>query len=95
MDLKELEAIASREMTKNGLHGWTFSLAAAKRQLGVCKYGKKRIEIAEYYALNSPQDSARWDCLLPGSSSHRMDRTTPPSTRSAAPFVAEARGLQT
>lgn len=24
-----------------------------------------------------------------------MDRTTPPSTRSAAPFVAEARGLHT
>ena len=63
MDLKELEAIASREMTKHGLHGWTFSFADTKRQLGVCKYRKKRIEIAEYYALNSPQDSVL-DTLL-------------------------------
>ena len=63
MDLKELEAIASREMTKHGLHGWTFGLADTKRQLGVCKYRKKRIEIAEYYALNSPQESVL-DTLL-------------------------------
>ena len=63
MDLKELEAIASREMTKHGLHGWSFSFADTKRQLGVCKYGKKRIEIAEYYALNSPQESVL-DTLL-------------------------------
>jgi len=63
MDLKELEATASREMTKHGLHGWTFGLADTKRRLGVCKYGKKRIEIAEYYALNSPQESVL-DTLL-------------------------------
>jgi predicted SprT family Zn-dependent metalloprotease len=57
MDLKELEAIASREMTKHELHGWTFGMANTKRRLGVCKYLTKRIEIAEYYALNSPQES--------------------------------------
>jgi len=65
MDLKELETIASREMMKHGLHGWSFGLAHAKRQLGVCKYRKKRIEIAEYYALNSPQESVL-DTLLRG-----------------------------
>ena len=48
MDLRELEAIASREMTKHGLHGWTFRFADTKRQLGVCKYRRKRIEIAKY-----------------------------------------------
>ena len=48
MDLKELEAIASKEMTKYGLQGWSFRFAQTKRQLGVCKYRKKRIEIAEY-----------------------------------------------
>jgi hypothetical protein len=53
MDLKELEDIANREMMKHGLHDWTFGLADTKRQLGVCKYRTKRIEIAEYYALNS------------------------------------------
>lgn len=53
MDLKELAAIAGREMLKHGLHGWTFGWAQTKRRLGVCKYRSKRIEIAEYYALNS------------------------------------------
>src|SRR5450432_4244322 len=63
MDLKELEALASREMTKHGLNGWTFGLADTKRQLGVCKYRRKRIEIAEYYASNSPPESVL-DTLL-------------------------------
>ena len=57
MDLKELEAIASREMMKHGLQGWTFGLADTKQRLGVCKYRTNRIEIAEYYALNTPQKS--------------------------------------
>ena len=63
MDLKELEAIASREMTKYELHGWTFGLSNTKRQLGVCKYRTKRIEIAEYYAQNNPVESVL-DTLL-------------------------------
>jgi predicted SprT family Zn-dependent metalloprotease len=63
MDSTELKAIASREMMKHGLHGWTFRLADAKRQLGVCKYRTKRIEIAEYYALNSPSETVL-DTLL-------------------------------
>ena len=54
MDLKELGDIASREMLKHGLLGWTFGLAKTKRRLGVCHYRTKRIEIAEYYAQNSP-----------------------------------------
>lgn len=57
MDLKELESIANRELSKHGLQGWTFALGAAKRCLGVCKYRTKRIEIAEYYALNSPPET--------------------------------------
>lgn len=63
MDLKELEAIAGREMTRHGLHGWTFGYAHTKRRLGVCKYRTKRIEIAEYYALNSPPETVL-DTLL-------------------------------
>jgi predicted SprT family Zn-dependent metalloprotease len=59
MDLKELEAIANDEIVKHGLHGWTFGLGNTKRQLGVCKYRTKRIEIAEYYARNSP-----WETVL-------------------------------
>ena len=57
MDLKELAAIAQREMAKHGLHDWTFGFADTKRQLGVCKYRKKRIEMSEFASLNSPQES--------------------------------------
>lgn len=63
MDLEELQAIARRELAKHGLHGWTFGLAKTKRRLGVCKYKTKQIEIAEYYARNSPEASVL-DTLL-------------------------------
>ncbi|WZO98766.1 hypothetical protein EP7_000354 [Isosphaeraceae bacterium EP7] len=53
MDLKELEAIAGQELAKHGLRGWTFGLAKTKRRMGVCKYRTKRIEIAEFHALNN------------------------------------------
>ena len=63
MDLKELEAIARREMVKHGLHGWTFGFADTKRRLGACKYRTKCIEIAEFYALGSPRETVL-DTLL-------------------------------
>jgi predicted SprT family Zn-dependent metalloprotease len=63
MDLEQLGAFAARELTKHGLHGWTFGLAKTRRRLGVCKYKSKRIEIAEYYARNSPAESVL-DTLL-------------------------------
>jgi predicted SprT family Zn-dependent metalloprotease len=56
MDLKQLETIAARELRTHGLHDWTFGLADTNRRLGACKYRTKRIEIAEYYARNSPAD---------------------------------------
>ena len=57
MDLKELETIAAQELKEHGLHGWTFGLADTGRRLGVCKYRAKRIEIADYYARNSPPET--------------------------------------
>lgn len=63
MDLKQLEAIALQELRKNGLRGWSFGLSKTKRRLGACKYVQKRIEIAEYYARNSPEASVL-DTLL-------------------------------
>lgn len=57
MDLQELTETARREMAAQGLRGWTFGLTRAKRQLGACKYRSKRIEISEYYAINSPVES--------------------------------------
>src|SRR3954465_9999330 len=57
MDLKQLETIVAEELRQHGLRGWTFGLARTRRRLGVCKYGAKRIEIAEYYARNSPEES--------------------------------------
>src|SRR5947209_9044949 len=63
MDLQELTAMASQEMAKHGLQGWTFALANTRRQLGVCKYRWKRIELSEYYATHSPRESVR-DTLM-------------------------------
>jgi predicted SprT family Zn-dependent metalloprotease len=57
MDLKELEDLAGQELLKHNLTGWTFAFANTKRRLGVCKYRAKRIEIAEYYASNSPRET--------------------------------------
>lgn len=57
MDLDQLEAIARRELADNGLRGWTFGLSRTRRRLGVCKYRQQRIEVAEYYALHSPEES--------------------------------------
>jgi predicted SprT family Zn-dependent metalloprotease len=63
MDLNELKVVAAREMTKHGLYGWSFALTNAKRRLGACKYRQKRIEIAEYYAVNNPVESVH-DTLM-------------------------------
>jgi predicted SprT family Zn-dependent metalloprotease len=57
MDLQELAEIAQQELKRHGLSGWTFGLADTKRRLGVCKYRTKQIEIAEYYARNSPPET--------------------------------------
>ncbi len=56
MDLKELEAIAERELLKHGLKNWSFGLARTKRRQGVCKFRDCRIEIAEYYARYNPPE---------------------------------------
>src|SRR3954469_19430528 len=63
MDLKQLETIAVEELRQHGLRGWTFGLARTRRRLGACKYKAKRIEIAEYYARNSPPETVL-DTLL-------------------------------
>ena len=63
MELKELEELAGRERMKHGLQDWTFGFATTKRRLGVCKYRTKRIEIAEFYALNNPPEKV-FDTLL-------------------------------
>jgi hypothetical protein len=57
MDLTQLEALARLELARHGLEGWTFGLARTRRRLGACKYATKRIEIAAYYALHSPEAS--------------------------------------
>ena len=52
-----MEAIVAQELRKHGLHCWTFGLADTGRRLGVCKYRTRRIEIAEFYARNSPPET--------------------------------------
>ena len=60
------EAIGSDrrpELRKHGLRGWTFGLADTKRRLGVCKYRRKRIEIAEYLRPAQPPTESVLDTL--------------------------------
>ena len=63
MDLRELEAIAERELLKHGLKDWSFGLATTKRRQGVCKFRDRRIEIAEYFARHNPPEKVL-DTLL-------------------------------
>ena len=63
MDLRELEALAERELLKHGLHEWSFGWAKTKRRQGACNYRSKRIEIAEYYATHNPPEKVL-DTLL-------------------------------
>jgi len=63
MDLRELEAIAEKELLEHGLRDWSFGLAKTKRRQGVCKYRDRRIEIAEYYARHNPPEKVL-DTLL-------------------------------
>lgn len=63
MDLDQLQATAARLIRQHGLDGWTFALSSTRRRLGVCKYRLKRIEVAEFYARNNPEESVL-DTLL-------------------------------
>ncbi len=63
MDLAALESEAVVQFARHGLVGWSFGFTTAKRQLGVCKYRPKRIEISAYYAQNNPVEDVR-DTLL-------------------------------
>ena len=56
MDLQRLVLVAAQELIAHNLTGWTFTFGDSKRRLGACKYKFKRIEIAEYYAANSPEE---------------------------------------
>ena len=66
MELKALVDAAAARFAEHGLVGWVFGLSDSKRQLGVCKYRQKRIEISEYYARHNPdvtlaiRPASRW-----------------------------------
>lgn len=57
MDVRKLEAMAAAAFRQHGLSDWTFHLVNAKRRLGACKYGQKRIEISEYHARHNEESS--------------------------------------
>jgi hypothetical protein len=63
MDLKILGETAAALFAEHRLAGWTFGLAASKRRVGACKYRRKRIEIADFYARHNP-DATVLDTLL-------------------------------
>ena len=63
MDADTLLNLVKELFALHGLVGWSFGLNRAKRQLGVCRYGTKRIEMSAYYVKNNSAESIR-DTLL-------------------------------
>ncbi len=63
MDVDTLIILVDELFTKHDLVGWRFGLNRAKRQLGVCRYRSKRIEMSAYYVKHNSDESIR-DTLL-------------------------------
>jgi predicted SprT family Zn-dependent metalloprotease len=58
MECRIVEQRAREELSKWGLdrEGWTFAWGRGVRQLGVCRYRHRRIEVSREYArLNGPE----------------------------------------
>jgi predicted SprT family Zn-dependent metalloprotease len=63
MDGNTLSKLVRELFAQHGLVGWSFGLNRAKRQLGVCRYRTKRIEMSAYYVKHNSDESIR-DTLL-------------------------------
>ena len=63
MNTDNLAKLVTDLFARHGLVGWSFGLNRAKRQLGVCRYRTKRIEMSAYYVKHNSDESIR-DTLL-------------------------------
>lgn len=59
MNVPEAISMAKRAMSEHSLdaQGWTFGFNHAKRQLGVCRYASKRIELSLHFVKANGRDA--------------------------------------
>jgi len=55
MDLDHARNLATQMMSLYGLNDWTFEFNSSKRQLGVCKESKRRIELSSHYVFQNTE----------------------------------------
>lgn len=63
MDLPSAAKLADDLMQTHGLTGWSFGFNRAKRQLGVCRFAAKRIELSAHFVSANDEAAVR-DTLL-------------------------------
>ena len=51
--------LARSLLDAHGLHDWTFAFNRAKRQLGVCRYGPRRIELSLHFVAANAEAAIR------------------------------------
>lgn len=59
MDVWDASVMARRLMAEHGLGGWTFRFNRAKRCLGLCVYGPKRIELSWHFVRRNDEAAVR------------------------------------
>lgn len=87
MDLRDAEALALRLLQEHGLEGWTFRFDHARRRLGACHYGERRISLSKPLTLLNPEAVVR-DTLL-----HEIAHALTPGAKHGPSWRAMARRL--
>jgi predicted SprT family Zn-dependent metalloprotease len=59
----EAEALALRLMKRHGLSQWGFGLNRSKRNLGLCRYAERRIELSAHFVAQHDEPEIR-DVIL-------------------------------
>jgi predicted SprT family Zn-dependent metalloprotease len=59
----EARKLAEELLSRHGLHDWTFTFNRRKRNLGLCRYQKKTIELSIFFVDRNGWDEIR-DTLL-------------------------------
>lgn len=63
MDLDQARILATDMMSLYGLNDWDFDFNTSKRQLGVCKESKRRIELSSHYVYQNSETHVK-DTIL-------------------------------
>ena len=63
MTQTETRQLALQLMRQHGLHDWAFAFNHARRNLGICRYDTKRIELSRHFVQANDQAAIR-DTIL-------------------------------